>query len=70
MSNTSPLRLKHYTRQVTAHPTVTTSVMVYCGAEVNDNGTVSLATTSLCLDESGSGILAELASLGVRSLGW
>ena len=41
-------------RQVSAHPTVTTSVMVYCGAEVNDNGTVSLATSSLCVDESGS----------------
>jgi hypothetical protein len=52
--------------QVAANPGLVTSVMVYCGAEVADDGTIVQIVDSTCIASGGEDIFSELIALGVR----
>ena len=52
--------------QVAAHPSVVSSVMVYCGPEVSDEGTIVGSISDLCVGAGGGNIFEELIALGIR----
>ena len=56
--------------QITNHTNVITSIMVYCGNYVSDNGTIVTDLSPYCIDAEGNGLLPALTKLGIMNELW
>ena len=53
--------------EVAQHTNVVTSIMLYCGAQVTNEGTITDVVADECIDQDGKGTLPALWSLGIRT---